>query len=161
MDDATSPIPQSDTRLAVWQERGEIQITLHDDRPGADDAEIVSWDTEEATQAIEDGFLTLGTRSRLGKISEQDYTLHASAYAYAEEHGLLPDSSDYTEEQIEQALRQALEEPEEYAEEPLTLATISTYDDAGILTRDRGLVLRTPSGSEYQITIKYAGKSRY
>lgn len=34
------------------------------------------------------------------------------------------------------------------------VSNIKTYAEAGILTRDSGLVLRTEDGSEFQITIK-------
>ena len=34
------------------------------------------------------------------------------------------------------------------------LSNIKTYAEAGILTRDSGLVLRMEDGSEFQITIK-------
>ena len=35
-----------------------------------------------------------------------------------------------------------------------SLSNIKTYAEAGILTRDSGLVLRMEDGSEFQITIK-------
>ena len=36
------------------------------------------------------------------------------------------------------------------------VSNIKTYAEAGILTRDSGLVLRMEDGSEFQITIKHS-----
>src|SRR6185436_5818936 len=37
--------------------------------------------------------------------------------------------------------------------EPQVFARIVTYADAGVLTRDAGLLVRTASGDEFQVTI--------
>jgi hypothetical protein len=37
--------------------------------------------------------------------------------------------------------------------EPLDNCRVRTFDDAGIMTRNRGLVVRLQSGEEFQITI--------
>ena len=58
---------------------------------------------------------------------------------------------------LEAAIQEALlERDENHADlhgEPQAFARIVTYADAGVLTRDAGLVIRTTSGDEFQITI--------
>ena len=57
------------------------------------------------------------------------------------------------EETIQEAL---LERDEHHAElhgkEPV-FARVVTYADAGVLTRDAGLIVRTAAGDEFQVTI--------
>ena len=43
-----------------------------------------------------------------------------------------------------------------YCEEELSPADdveVRTYEDAGVLTHNKGLVLRLPDGSEFQVTV--------
>ena len=58
---------------------------------------------------------------------------------------------------LEEAIQEALLERDEnhsdlHGEEPV-FARIVTYADAGVLTRDAGLVIRAADGSEFQVTI--------
>ena len=58
---------------------------------------------------------------------------------------------------LEQAIQEALDERDENAAElrgdPPVFHRIVSYADAGVLTRDAGLVIRTTSGDEFQVTI--------
>jgi len=58
---------------------------------------------------------------------------------------------------VEEAIQEALvERDENHADlhgEPQVFARIVTYADAGVLTRDAGLLVRTASGDEFQVTI--------
>jgi len=58
---------------------------------------------------------------------------------------------------LEEAIQEALlERDENHADlhgEPPLFARIVTYADAGVLTRDAGLIVRTKSGDEFQVTI--------
>ena len=36
-------------------------------------------------------------------------------------------------------------------------ARVRTYDEAGVLTRDKGLVVRLPGGGEFRITVQRYG----
>lgn len=59
-----------------------------------------------------------------------------------------------TEKEIESYLAEAIQlrnEESDSDSEPNIDAL--SYEEAGILTRDEGLVLRTPDGDEFQITI--------
>ena len=56
-----------------------------------------------------------------------------------------------TEEDIEIALIQLLSENDELEE--LKDADVETFEQACLLTRNRGVVLRLPGGQEFQITI--------
>jgi len=58
---------------------------------------------------------------------------------------------------LEDAIQEALIERDEHhadlhGEAPL-FARIVTYADAGVLTRDAGLIVRTSGGDEFQVTI--------
>ena len=55
-----------------------------------------------------------------------------------------------TAENLENILIDALEY---YQEEEGAKIKTRTYEDVGMLTTDRGLVVRLPDGSEFQITI--------
>ena len=58
---------------------------------------------------------------------------------------------------LEEAIQEALlERDENHAglhDEPEVFARIVTYADAGVLTRDAGLIVRTAAGDEFQVTI--------
>ena len=58
---------------------------------------------------------------------------------------------------LEEAIQEALLDRDEHhaelhGEEPI-YARIVSYADAGVLTRDAGLVIATPDGSQFQVTI--------
>jgi len=61
------------------------------------------------------------------------------------------------EHEIADALREVLEAAEEITDEGLAdlpdVARVDTFEDAGVLTRNVGLVLRLEDGSEFQITV--------
>jgi hypothetical protein len=50
------------------------------------------------------------------------------------------------EREMQDALREALEEAD-------NVRRIETFEDAGVLTRNAGLVIRMRDGSEFQVTI--------
>ena len=58
---------------------------------------------------------------------------------------------------LEEAIQEALlERDENHADlhgEPPVFARIVSYADAGVLTRDAGLIVRTSGGDEFQVTI--------
>jgi hypothetical protein len=58
---------------------------------------------------------------------------------------------------LEEAIQEALlERDENHADlhgEAHVFARIVTYADAGVLTRDAGLIVRTAGGDEFQVTI--------
>ena len=62
-----------------------------------------------------------------------------------------------TEEDVERALIELLLNAADEGQTPgdvdLTDARADTFDEAGLLTRDRGVVLRLPGGQEFQITV--------
>ena len=63
------------------------------------------------------------------------------------------DENMFEEETLQNGLAALIRgdaDPEEMCLENLD---VSTYDEAGILTYDKGLVIRLPDGSEYQLTI--------
>lgn len=63
------------------------------------------------------------------------------------------DENMFNEETLQNGLAALIRgdaDPEEMCWENLD---VSTYDDDGILTYDKGLVIRLPDGSEYQLTI--------
>lgn len=63
------------------------------------------------------------------------------------------DENMFNEETLQNGLAALIRgdaDPEEMCWENLD---VSTYDDAGILTYDKGLVIQLPDGSEYQLTI--------
>ena len=45
----------------------------------------------------------------------------------------------------------------DYMSEHEFVRRVATYQEAGILTNDKGLVVTMPDGAHYQITITYAG----
>ena len=60
--------------------------------------------------------------------------------------------------QLEEALMLALEG---YCDaQDIEMPEIVTFSDAGILTMNRGIVVRVPGGREYQVTIVDAGPWR-
>ena len=65
---------------------------------------------------------------------------------------------------LEEAIQEALEEHDEnHADlhgEPAVFARIVSYADAGVLTRDAGLVIRTAQGDEFQVTIVQTRQGR-
>jgi len=80
-------LPIQQTQLNTWFERDRAHIALLDVR---NDATIVEWWDDEVFQAIEDGFLD----SRgfvLGRLTHPRI-LHESAYEFAANIGLLPES---------------------------------------------------------------------
>jgi hypothetical protein len=61
-----------------------------------------------------------------------------------------------TEDDMVQAISDALEAADERAHDDgdeETIRRITTYADAGVLTKNAGLVIRLRDGSEYQVTI--------
>jgi len=74
---------------------------------------------------------------------------------YPEDAWMDPDDL-ITEGDVQDAIRELLEcdEEEVFPE----LERVNTYEEAGVLTTDAGLVLRTADGSEFQLTIVRAGK---
>ncbi|MCD7811235.1 MAG: hypothetical protein LUG91_05210 [Ruminococcus sp.] len=72
----------------------------------------------------------------------------------AEDGGFLSNESEVnTEEQVESALRAVLTFPNSVAGTELYKAEVETFEEAGVLTSNRGLVLKLDDGSEYQLTI--------
>lgn len=57
------------------------------------------------------------------------------------------------EEVVEEALSLILNGLCEVDDTSLLGCTIRTYEDAGVLTRNRGLVIQLPGGDEFQLTI--------
>ena len=57
------------------------------------------------------------------------------------------------EEVVEEALSLILNGLCGVDDTSLESCTIRTYEEAGILTRDRGLVIELPCGEEFQLTI--------
>lgn len=57
------------------------------------------------------------------------------------------------EEVVEEALSLILNGLCEVDDTSLIGCTVRTFEEAGILTRDRGLVIQLPGGDEYQLTI--------
>jgi hypothetical protein len=47
--------------------------------------------------------------------------------------------------------------PDEDVTEQMQLAKVVTFDDVGMMTRNKGLVLRFDDGREYQLTIVRSG----
>lgn len=146
------PIQQEYTHLDVHDERGDLRISLINDHDGST---IVAWHDDDAHQAFEDGTLAVTHHLRYWRARENDPKLHASAYAYAAERDLLPDAPDpeISDEMIEQYLRDLIEAEESDERIADQIHSATSYEDAGILTTDRGIVLRMADGSEYQITI--------
>lgn len=66
---------------------------------------------------------------------------------------LLNESEASTEERVESALRAVLTFPNSVAGTELYKAEVETFEEAGVLTSNRGLVLKLDDGSEYQLTI--------
>lgn len=60
-----------------------------------------------------------------------------------------------TERDMEQELASLLEgfNVMDDDETPVGVARVSTFDDHGILTRNRGLIVRLDNGAEFQLTI--------
>lgn len=74
----------SDTTIAVWQERDRLHICLS---RKSNDKTLVEWWDEDATSAIEDGFLNI-KEAILGSLERsvrQEGKLHQSAFTYWEE----------------------------------------------------------------------------
>lgn len=70
------------TSIDVWQERGELTVTLRDSNGGI----LRHWDAEEAPEAIEDGFLDAreSVLGNLARFARQGGALHKSAlWAFA------------------------------------------------------------------------------
>ena len=57
------------------------------------------------------------------------------------------------EEVVEDALNLILNGLCEVDDTSLLGCTVRTYEEAGVLTRDRGLVIQLPGGDEFQLTI--------
>ncbi len=57
------------------------------------------------------------------------------------------------EEVVEEALSLILNGLCGVDDTSLESCTVRTYEEAGILTRDRGLVIQLPGGDEFQLTI--------
>lgn len=53
-----------------------------------------------------------------------------------------------SEKEMAMALSEAL-----YENEELEINNVRTFEDAGVLTRDAGLIINLPDGSEFQVTI--------
>lgn len=83
----SSAISFEDTQLDTWFERDRAHVALLDSR---NDATIVEWWDDEVFQAIEDGFLD-NRAFILGRLSRPGI-LHESAYEFAANIGLLPES---------------------------------------------------------------------
>ena len=61
-----------------------------------------------------------------------------------------------TEDDMVQAISDALEAADERAQddgEPAAIRSLLTFDSAGVMTMNSGLVVRMVDGSEYQITV--------
>ena len=61
--------------------------------------------------------------------------------------------NEFTDETMQNGLRALIEgeyDPEEICLENMR---VQTFEEAGVMTYDKGLVIRLPDGSEYQITI--------
>lgn len=81
------PITIQETALNTWFERDRAHVALLDART---DATIVEWWDEEVFQAIEDGFLD--DRAFILNRLARPRRLHESAYEFAANIGLLPES---------------------------------------------------------------------
>lgn len=57
------------------------------------------------------------------------------------------------EEVVEEALSLILNGLCEVDDTSLIGCTVRTFEEAGVLTRDRGLVIQLPGGDEFQLTI--------
>lgn len=61
--------------------------------------------------------------------------------------------NEFTDETMQNGLRALIEgeyDPEEICWENMR---VRTFEEAGVMTYDKGLVISLPDGSEYQITI--------
>jgi hypothetical protein len=82
-------LPIQETQLNAWFERDRAHVALLDAR---NDATIVEWLDDEVFQAIEDGFLD-SRALILGRLTRRRI-LHESAYEFAMNIGLLPESEE-------------------------------------------------------------------
>ena len=63
------------------------------------------------------------------------------------------EQTTYTASSVEEMLRDAIEVGEFTADDRDGFLSVRTYELAGIMTSNRGLVLRMQDGSEFQISI--------
>lgn len=63
------------------------------------------------------------------------------------------DIIESTEEEVEEALRAVLQYGESVSDTILDDARAETFEEAGVMTMNRGLVIRLKDGCEYQLTI--------
>jgi hypothetical protein len=62
-------------------------------------------------------------------------------------------STTATDTNVETMLRVAVEEFVPDPTEDPVVQNVMTFEDAGVMTHDKGLVLRTEDGREFQVTI--------
>jgi hypothetical protein len=60
------------------------------------------------------------------------------------------------EENIQNDIIEALYAFAEYDEPSVEIDNIATFEDAGVLTNNKGLVIRLANGREYQVTIVHS-----
>lgn len=63
------------------------------------------------------------------------------------------DIIESTEEEVEEALLAVLQYGESVSDTILDDARAETFEEAGVMTMNRGLVIRLKDGCEYQLTI--------
>jgi len=63
------------------------------------------------------------------------------------------DFNDTTDQDALELLQAAIACYCEEEMDPADEVEVRTYEDAGILTHNKGLVLRLPDGSEFQVTV--------
>ncbi len=63
------------------------------------------------------------------------------------------DEMEFTDETLQNGLRDLIEGNPSDDEILWENMRVSTFEEAGVMTYDKGLVIRLPDGTEYQLTI--------
>ncbi len=63
------------------------------------------------------------------------------------------DEMEFTDETLQNGLRDLIEDNPNYDEILWENMQVSTFEEAGVMTYDKGLIIRLPDGTEYQLTI--------
>lgn len=63
------------------------------------------------------------------------------------------DEREFTDETLQNGLRDLIEGNPSDDEILWENMRVSTFEEAGVMTYDKGLVIRLPDGTEYQLTI--------
>lgn len=66
---------------------------------------------------------------------------------------MLEDLNESTEEEVEEALRAVIQYGVSVSDTIFDEGGAETFEEAGVMTMNRGLVVRLKDGTEYQLTI--------